>query len=128
MPAAMDLLSNLQDGLPPPAVLAGASAVVLAASLLLLLFRTGLLFGSSAASAAPASSSPAPRKVPAKPDSEALSAKHHVLVLYGTQTGTAERFAKKIASDGSARYGDVARFKAVDVEDLDFKQELPKVS
>lgn len=40
-------------------------------------------------------------------------------IMYGTQTGTAEKFAKQAASALTAKYGGQARFMVVDVEDFD---------
>lgn len=40
-------------------------------------------------------------------------------IMYGTQTGTAEKFAKQAASALDAKYGGQARFTVVDVEDFD---------
>lgn len=42
-----------------------------------------------------------------------------VKIMYGTQTGTAEKFAKQAASALNAKYGGHTRFTVVDVEDFD---------
>ena len=44
-----------------------------------------------------------------------------VLILFGTQTGTAERFSKQLKSELSARYGDGNRYDVLDMEE--FKPE-----
>ncbi len=106
-----------------PEMLAVASLAVVLASVLLLFTRH--YFSPTVAKAAPAVSGPCPS---ARGSVDASGTpKKTVLLLYGTQTGTAERFAKQIASEVTARYGDRARAKAVDVEDWDYKEELPKV-
>ncbi|CAL8469233.1 g8774 [Coccomyxa elongata] len=43
------------------------------------------------------------------------------LILFGTQTGTAERFSKQLKSELAARYGDGNRYEVLDMEE--FKAE-----
>ena len=40
-----------------------------------------------------------------------------VLLLFGTQTGTAERFSKQLKAELSARYGDGNRYDVLDMEE-----------
>lgn len=50
-----------------------------------------------------------------------------VLILYGTQTGTAERFAKSLRSQLETRYGACGKqFVALDAEGFPVEQRLPK--
>jgi NADPH-ferrihemoprotein reductase len=44
-----------------------------------------------------------------------------VLILFGTQTGTAERFSKQLKLELAARYGDGNRYEVLDMEE--FKAE-----
>lgn len=44
-----------------------------------------------------------------------------VLILFGTQTGTAERFSKQLKAELAARYGDGNRYEVLDMEE--FKAE-----
>lgn len=47
-----------------------------------------------------------------------------IRVLYGTQTGTAEKFAKQLATQLSERYGQHASFRAQDMETYDHVKQL----
>lgn len=49
-----------------------------------------------------------------------------VTLLYGTQTGTAERFAKQLKSEMSSRYGDSNHYSIVDIEDYKAEELLCK--
>ncbi len=52
--------------------------------------------------------------------------KSKVTFLYGTQTGTAERFAKQLKSDLQEQYGDTHEFMVEDIEDYDHEELFPK--
>jgi hypothetical protein len=47
-------------------------------------------------------------------------------ILFGTQTGTAERFAKALRSQLESKYGGATAFDVVDVEHYDGAARLPK--
>lgn len=47
-----------------------------------------------------------------------------VTLLYGTQTGTAERFAKQLKNEMSSRYGDSNHYAIVDIEDYKAEEVL----
>lgn len=47
-----------------------------------------------------------------------------VTLLYGTQTGTAERFAKQLKNEMSSRYGDSNHYSIVDIEDYKAEEVL----
>ena len=49
-----------------------------------------------------------------------------VTLLYGTQTGTAERFAKQLKNEMSSRYGDSNHYSIVDIEDYKAEEVLCK--
>lgn len=52
--------------------------------------------------------------------------KSKVTFLYGTQTGTAERFAKQLKSDLQQQYGDTHEFVVEDIEDYEHEELFPK--
>ena len=47
-------------------------------------------------------------------------------ILFGTQTGTAERFSKTLKSQLDSKYGANVAFDVIDLENYDFKERLPK--
>lgn len=47
-------------------------------------------------------------------------------LLFGTQTGTAERFAKSLRAQLEGRYGGSTAFEALDIEHYDHAARLPK--
>uniref|UniRef100_A0A453D6V6 Flavodoxin-like domain-containing protein n=1 Tax=Aegilops tauschii subsp. strangulata TaxID=200361 RepID=A0A453D6V6_AEGTS len=109
----------------PLAALA-ATAAALVAGLLVLAFwlRSG---GSAPPKPAPASFRPPPVKVDAD---DADDGRKRVTIFFGTQTGTAEGFAKAMAEEAKARYEKVV-FKVVDLDDYaaeddEYEEKLKK--
>jgi hypothetical protein len=98
--------------------LALASAAVLLLSLLVLLLRHRAGGKGAAAGKAPTAG------VTGKAGSEAD--KPRVLLLFGTQTGTAERFAKQLKTELATRYGDASAYDVMDMEDFNGPDQLPK--
>ena len=49
-----------------------------------------------------------------------------VTLLYGTQTGTAERFAKQLKNEMTTRYGDSNQYAIVDIEEYKAEEVLCK--
>ncbi|XP_073001051.1 NADPH--cytochrome P450 reductase 1-like [Typha latifolia] len=92
------------------AALATSMAVVVGCMLLILWRRSGAEKKSSKEPPA----RPPPLRV--EPDHDADEGKQRVTIFFGTQTGTAEGFAKSIAEEARARY-DKAAFKVVDLDD-----------
>jgi NADPH-ferrihemoprotein reductase len=60
---------------------------------------------------------------PAKAD--IVDTREHCTILFGTQTGTAERFAKSLKSQLESKYGASTVFNVVDVENY-VAEKLPK--
>lgn len=112
-----------EDATAHVSVVAAASGVVLVASLALLIYRFSN-HGDTVSEVAPSRSAPAQSTNGGVEDVKSAAAQ--VLVLYGTQTGTAERFAKKIGAEVSSRFSEQAHVHLADIEDFDFKAETPK--
>ncbi|KAJ6811341.1 NADPH--cytochrome P450 reductase-like [Iris pallida] len=109
------------DGIPPEAAAFAESRrllVLLATSVVAALGIAALLLwrrSSSARSGRPAEP-PRPLVAPREPEPEVHDGRKKVTVFFGTQTGTAEGFAKTFAEEAKARY-DKAVFKVVDLDD-----------
>ena len=52
--------------------------------------------------------------------------KEKVALLFGTQTGTAERFAKDLRKELQQRYGSDTRYDVIDIEEYDHETRLEK--
>eukprot|EP00951_Prasinocladus_malaysianus_P010022 scaffold73365_cov47-Prasinocladus_malaysianus.AAC.1 len=111
-------MSDMLADLLSPGTVAAASLTLLGVSAALLYYRHKPQTLDMAAG---------PKTITQPRQSEGGENRTNVILLYGTQTGTAERFAKQLAGQASAKYADKARIKAVDVEDWNFQQEMPKV-
>ncbi|RWW45662.1 hypothetical protein BHE74_00048476 [Ensete ventricosum] len=123
-PSPLDLLSSILtggDGAPPEAGL----AVILATSIAVLLGCAFIFFWrwSLGGKASSPVQPPKPLTVKVEREVEADDGKRKVTVFFGTQTGTAEGFAKvrvgwisALADEAKARY-DKAVFKVVDLDE-----------
>lgn len=112
----MDATFLLLRGLPPLPIMAvgSASVTLLVCCLVLLAWRlrsspTSSLLGNASTAAGARISD---------------SARPTVKILFGTQTGTAERFAKQLRSALVSKYGDNVTFMVQDVEEYDWKTAL----
>ena len=87
-----------------------ASAVILLLSLVVLLVRHR------------GSKQGGPRKASAFLNGERAAAEEDdrpkALILFGTQTGTAERFSKQLKSELAVRYGEGNKYEVLDLEDF----------
>ena len=113
----MSELNGLVPARPVLPSLALASVAVLVLSLAILLLRHWR-------SGKGGTGKPAAKGAAGKASSEAN--KPRVLVLFGTQTGTAERFSKQLKAELQTRYGDASTYDVVDLEDFNGPEQLPK--
>eukprot|EP01018_Ginkgo_biloba_P040094 Gb_12626 [translate_table: standard] len=100
------------------------SLAVAITCLLLLIWRR------SGSSVSKSPEKPTPLVSEKEPETEDDVGKKKVTVFFGTQTGTAEGFAKALAEEGKARY-DKAIFKVVDLDDYaadddEYEEKLKK--
>ncbi|KAM0868811.1 hypothetical protein ACQ4PT_041079 [Festuca glaucescens] len=134
--SALDLLAALLTGRAPPssegddhhrrllALLATSLAVLVGCGVALLVRRSS---GSPQAVPAPPLAAKKAREAE-EPDPD--DGRQRVALFFGTQTGTAEGFAKALAEEAKARY-DRAVFKVLDLddyaaEDQDYEEKLKK--
>ena len=52
--------------------------------------------------------------------------KGHCSILFGTQTGTAERFSKQLKGDLLQRYGDDTAYNVIDIEEYVHEDKLAR--
>ncbi|KAI4984512.1 hypothetical protein ZWY2020_017142 [Hordeum vulgare] len=138
--SALDLLAALLTGRAPAAAADGDGGqnrrllALLATSLAVLVgCGVALLFRRSSSGAAPlarqaAAAKPLAAKKDQEPDPD--DGRQRVALFFGTQTGTAEGFAKALAEEAKARY-DKAVFKVLDLddyaaEDEEYEEKLKK--
>jgi NADPH-ferrihemoprotein reductase len=107
-------LANLTV-IPPVYFLLGTSVAVLFLCLSLLLWRRSSSKGSKKASDH-SRRKPVTEETP-EDDEPADETRKKVTILFGTQTGTAEGFAKALAEEGKARYDNKVVFKVVDLDE-----------
>ncbi|XP_020103143.1 NADPH--cytochrome P450 reductase-like [Ananas comosus] len=117
---ARDLLMILATSL---ALLAGCAALIL--------WRRSVAAGGKKKQSK-AVEAPRPLVVKKEAEAEVDDGKKKVTVFFGTQTGTAEGFAKALAEEAKARYGK-ATFKVVDLDDYaaeddEYEDKLKKES
>lgn len=132
----LSLVGRSSSKFAPASLNFGDSSLFLAfgVSAAALLLSIALLFWRRSASRLPqASVQSAPKKLVVdvqEPEPEDLTGKK-VTVFFGTQTGTAEGFAKALAEEGRARYDNKVSFKVVDLDDYgadddQYKEKLEK--
>lgn len=112
----MDVVGK--DSLTPTSLVAIVSAVVLGASLIALLARK-----SQQATAGHHDTSAPPPCTNGEVHAP-VSHKDRCTILFGTQTGTAERFAKSLRSQLESKYGSHTDFEVLDIENYDAAGQL----
>lgn len=110
-------------GVPLHVALAIASAL-LAIGCAILLFLRKAKDGAPKANGAVAKASPVKKAV--EDPSLADPSKPVIRLLYGTQTGTAERFAKQLAKELAKKYGDGTIVDVLDVENYAAAKRLQR--
>ena len=118
------VLTGLLAGLPLAHALGLASAVILVLSLAaLLLIRKGAGPGALNGAAKPGSTAATNGIVAKQPKADT---RQRCSIVFGTQTGTAERFAKSLRAQLDGKYGSTTAFDLVDVENYKYEEQLPK--
>lgn len=107
---------------PLPTLLGVISALVLGAALIALLARRN---SSSSSGTGGISRRGTSKTADATVNVTADSSKQRCTILFGTQTGTAERFAKSLRSQLESKYGSSTAFEVLDVENYD-PERLPR--
>lgn len=125
MPVAMPFLL---DAMPLPLAVAIVSAIIAVLSSALLMWRQNLFEWMSGSKSAPVhklQSSKANGSCKQIEDPSLLDPSKPVCrLLYGTQTGTAERFAKQLAKELKTKYGDSTIIDVLDVENYRVEERL----
>ena len=101
----------------PPLGLASAVLLLLSLIVLFLRHRGGETPATKPVSINGAAAAVSSADEPVKP---------RCVLLYGTQTGTAERFAKQLKSELLLRYGDDTVFEVIDAEEYKAEEQLVK--
>ena len=109
----LGVMPHLLIASPPLSSIIVACTIVLVCSLFLLIFRH-------------VKSKPLPSKAPPAKLDAAADSKPKAYLLFGTQTGTAERFCKSLRTNLSQRYGHSMDFEVLDMETFDAPARLPK--
>ena len=106
-----------------PLTLASAAILLLSALVLWLRHRPTAASGQTGQAASAVKRAKTNIQAPA----EKAPPKRRSVLLYGTQTGTAERFAKQLKAELQIRYDDTA-FEVLDTEEYKAEQQLPQES
>ncbi|GAB4821850.1 hypothetical protein N2152v2_008896 [Parachlorella kessleri] len=118
------VLNGLLAGLPLAHALGLVSAVTLVLSLAaLLFFKKGAGPGAKNGAAKPGSTAATNGIVAKQPKADT---RQRCSIVFGTQTGTAERFAKSLRAQLDGKYGSTTAFDLVDVESYKYEEQLPK--
>lgn len=109
---------------PLPTAFTVGSALIVGLVLVLLLLRKSEVQSKGAAAAGVAASSSLVRAD--GPPLEAADSRQKCVILFGTQTGTAERFAKSLRAQLDSKYGGGTAFEVLDIEQYAAAKQLPR--
>ncbi|KAL4458551.1 hypothetical protein ABPG75_013416 [Micractinium tetrahymenae] len=110
--------------LPGPAAV--ASAVIIGLVLIAVLMRSRGKEAKSATAGQAASSAAQTARSTTSAAAPAADTRDRCTLLFGTQTGTAERFAKSLRAQLEGKYGGSTAFEALDIEHYDHAARLAK--
>lgn len=126
------MLTGKLDGVVPPEMAENRDLLMILTTSIAVIIGCAIVFlwRRSSSKTSKAAEMPRPLVFNKEQEAEDDDGKKKVTIFFGTQTGTAEGFAKTLAEEAKARY-DKAKFKIVDIDDYaaddeEYKEKLEK--